>query len=436
MEPFAASVDLAFHGARMHRFMAELFPLCRSITGNGLRETLRTIAGRIPLTIHEVPTGTQVFDWTIPREWNIRDAWVKNSAGERVIDFQTNNLHVLNYSIPIRRTMSIQELRPHLHTLPEQPDRIPYRTSYYKETWGFCLTENAKRSLPEGQYEVVIDSTLEDGALSYGECFLPGRRTEEILLTTHVCHPSLANDNLSGIAVLAEFAELLGRWPHEYSYRLLFLPGTIGSITWLARNRDSVHPIQHGLVLACLGDSGRLHYKRSRQGDAAIDRTAEMLLKHQPEPGLVRDFSPYGYDERQFCSPGFNLPVGCLSRTPHGQFPEYHTSGDDLDFVNREKLADSLSFLTTLLRTLEGDGRYVNLNPCCEPQLGRRGLYRATGGLPDAGRVELAMLWVLNQSDGGHSLLEIAEKSRLPFELIRQAASLLIEHDLLREVSE
>jgi aminopeptidase-like protein len=428
---FLTSGDFTAAGERMYRLAAELYPICRSITGDGFRQTLRRLGEQVTLEVHEVPTGTQVFDWTIPKEWNIRDAWIKNTAGERVIDFQRSNLHVVNYSVPVHRKMPLAALREHLHTLPEQPELIPYRTSYYQETWGFCLTENELTRLPEGEYEVCIDSTLQNGSLTYGEYYLPGRRTDEILLSCHACHPSLCNDNLSGVVLVTCLAEMLQSATREYSYRFLFIPGTIGAITWLARNEKQAARIKHGLVVACVGDAGKFHYKRSRRGHAEIDRAVVHALKHSGHPFEVRDFSPYGYDERQYCSPGFNLPVGSLTRTPHGEFPAYHTSADNLDFITSQALAESLAVYRSVLNILENNARYHNLNPKCEPQLGRRGLYRSLGGLPDAGEREKAMLWVLNLSDGNHSLLGIAERSDLPFDLIHQSADTLANKELL-----
>jgi aminopeptidase-like protein len=435
LEKVIASLDRRDAGARLHRLIAELYPICRSITGDGFRQTLQGLREQIPLEVHEVPSGTQVFDWTIPREWNIRDAWVKNARGEKVIDFAKSNLHVVNYSVPVRRKMPLAELREHLHTLPDRPDWIPYRTSYYKETWGFCLAHNQLVNLPDGEYEVCIDSRLDDGSLTYGEYYLPGRRQDEVLFSCHACHPSLCNDNLSGMALTAELARLLSEASLEYSYRFLFIPGAIGSITWLARNEDKAANIRHGLVVACVGDPGKFHYKRSRRGDAEIDRAVVHALRHGGVEFEVRDFSPYGYDERQYCSPGFNLAVGSLTRTPHGKFPQYHTSADNLDFVTPDALAGSLAAFLWVIGILENDGRYLNLNPKCEPQLGKRGLYRALGGLADAGQLELAMLWVLNFSDGEHSLLEIAERATLPFSLLHQAARTLAEHKLLNKLA-
>ncbi len=421
-------------GEQLHCFATELYPICRSITGSGIRQTLARIRERIPLEVSEVPTGTAVFDWTVPKEWNIRDAYIKDSRGHRVVDFHRHNLHIVNYSVPVHATLSLSELQPHLHTLTEYPDWIPYRTSYYQEDWGFCLSHKEMLALESGDYEVCVDSSLERGNLTYGECYLTGRSSEEVLISCHVCHPSLANDNLSGLTVATVMAEfLLGR-DLRYSYRFLFIPGTIGAITWLARNRESVGRIRHGLVLTCIGDAGGFHYKKSRRGDAEIDRAVAHALRHCGEPSEVLEFSPYGYDERQYCSPGFNLPVGCLMRSVWGTFPEYHTSADDLDFINPQHLARSLRLCASIVDVLENNRTYLNQNPCCEPQLGKRNLYRSTGG--DSIGVEInARLWVLNLSDGEHSLLDIAERSGLSFSAIHDAAELLCDSGLLAERS-
>lgn len=417
-------------GARLHDFARELFPICRSITGAGIRETLRLVGERIPLKIVEVPTGTQVFDWTVPKEWNIQDAYIKDSTGKKVVDFQRHNLHVLNYSAPIRATMSLSELKSHLFTIPEHPDWIPYRTSYYKENWGFCLAHNHLAELREGEYEVCIDSSLESGSLVYGDCLIPGQTSDEILVSCHACHPSLANDNLSGITVATFLAAQLSGRSNHYSYRFLFLPGTIGAITWLAKNKETASRIRHGLVLTCIGDRGPFHYKKSRRENADVDRAAEHVLKHFDSSSKVIPFSPYGYDERQYCSPGFNLPVGCLMRSLWGTFPEYHTSADNLDFISPEALAESLSVCAAVFDVLENNLCYKNLVPFCEPQLGKRGLYHATGGHSPDQQIN-ARLWVLNQSDGTNSLLDIAERSGLPFALVKEAAELLKSNGLL-----
>jgi len=432
LDDLKARLRLPDPGGAMHDVVRELYPLCRSITGNGVRETLKIVGRQIPLEIREVPSGTPVLDWVVPKEWNIRDAWVKDPSGAKVIDFRRSNLHVVGYSQPVRARMPLGELKRHLHSLPDRPDWIPYRNSFYRDDWGFCLSHRQLQSLPEGEYEVLIDATHGDGSLTYGEALIAGRSSREILLSCHVCHPSLANDNLSGISLLSLLGRYLAELSPFYSYRLLFLPVTIGAITWLARNDGALSEIEHGLVVTLVGDAGRTTYKRSRRGDAAIDRAFAHVLKHAGDHEIV-DFSPYGYDERQFCSPGFDLPVGCLMRTPHGQFPEYHTSADDLEFVKPEALADSLAKTLAALIVLENDRRYVNLNPKGEPQLGRRGIYRAMAERSDGGGREMALLWVLNQSDGMHSLLDIADRSSMPFEAIREAAQLLLEHELLRE---
>jgi len=430
-----ASKDPAETGQRLHGFAEELFPICRSITGDGIRQTLASIQNRIPLQVVDIPTGTPAFDWVVPKEWNIRDAYIKGRDGRRVVDFQKCNLHVVNYSTPVRATMPLNELKAHLFTLPDHPDWIPYRTSYYQEGWGFCLSHNQMLTLQDTEYEVCIDSTLGDGHLSYGECYLPGRSTEEVVVSCHACHPSLANDNLSGLAVATFLAQFLSERDLRYSYRFLFIPGTIGAITWLSQNQETVKRIRHGLVLTCVGDTGGFHYKKSRRGNAEIDRVAAYVLQHQGESHEILEFSPYGYDERQYCSPGFNLPVGCLMRSVWGTFPEYHTSADNLDFIRPEQLADSLRVCTAIVDVLERNVRYCNQSPYCEPQLGRRNLYRTTGGEAIGAEIS-ARLWVLNLSDGDHSLLDIAERSGIPFSAISDAADLLCRSGLLSPASD
>ncbi len=416
-------------GREIHAFVREAYPICRSITGDGVRRTLELVKCHAPIEVREVASGTEVFDWTVPPEWNVRDAWVKDARGERVIDFRRHNLHLLNYSVPIHRTMPLAKLREHLFTLPEKPDLIPYRTSYYRERWGFCLAHRQLESLEEGDYEVFIDSTLEPGHLTWGELFLPGASEETVLVSTHVCHPSLANDNLSGIGVCAFLAAEVAKLERRFSYRFLFIPGTIGSITWLATNDAAARRVRHGLVAANLGH-GDFHYKRSRKGGAEVDRAVARMLEDSGQPYEIEDFSPYGYDERQYCSPGFDLAVGSLSRTPWGRYPEYHTSADNPDLVRPELLGASLERYLEVVRVLETDRRYRNLMPHCEPQLGKRGLYPSIGGAAGQEK-QLALLWVLNQSDGGHSLLDVAERSGMRYAAILEAAEALLEAGLL-----
>lgn len=426
-----ASVDPIAVGAQLHALIAELYPICRSITGGGLRDTLSILTRMVDVQVREVPSGTPVFDWTVPQEWNVRDAYVKNMRGERVIDFHQSNLHVVSYSVPVHARLGLAELRSHLFTLPEQPDVIPYRTSYYTRSWGFCLSHRQLTALEDEIYEVCIDSTLEDGSLTFGECYLPGATDEEVLISCHSCHPSLCNDNLSGMAVATLLARHLSTLSLRYSYRFLFIPGTIGSITWLALNEALTTRIRHGLVISNVGDSGPFTYKKSRQGSASIDRAVAQVLMHSGQPWESRDFSPYGYDERQYCSPGFDLPVGCFSRTPHGEYPQYHTSSDDLDFVRPEALAESFAALLTIFDVLEHDRTYISLNQKCEPQLGKRGLYRRAGGLTSSQPPEMAMLWVLNLADGRSSLLDIAGRSGLSFDAVRDASEALLASGLL-----
>lgn len=428
---FKTGVDVPALGVKMHDLMRRLYPICRSITGDGIRKTLRIVGEIVPLEISRIPTGTRVFDWTIPREWNIRDAWVKNSRGDKVIDFADSNLHVLGYSIPVHEKLPLAELQKHLHTLPEHPDWIPYRASFYQENWGFCLSHNDLSKLESGEYDVFIDSTLEDGHLEYGECLIEGKEKDEVLVSAHACHPSLCNDNLSGVVLAAHLARIIRTARPRYSYRFLFIPTTIGSIAWLSRNEPAAGNIKHGLVATCVGDPGKLTYKRSRRGNAEIDRAALNVLASSGKEYDVIDFFPYGYDERNYCSPGFDLAVGSLSRTTHGKYAEYHSSADNLDFVKAESLADTLDTYLSVFNVLENNGVYVNTNPKCEPQLGRRGLYGAIGGLGEVRKNELAMFWILNQCDGTSSLLDISDKSGIEFETVSRVAKLLCDHGLL-----
>ena len=419
-------------GESIFGLIERLYPICRSITGDGVRKTLDVLKERIPLDVFEVASGTRVFDWYVPKEWNVKNAHIHDSRGRKVVDFDQHNLHLVSYSVPIREKMCLSDLKPHLHSLKENPDWIPYRTSYYTESWGFCLADTVLQALEDDLYEVVIDSTLADGSLTYGECFVPGQCEDEVLIYTHTCHPSLANDNCSGMAVATALAEDLMRGEPRLSYRFVFGPGTIGSITWLSQNEDRLERIQHGLVLGLVGDSAGLRYKSSRYGDHVIDRAARHVLESHTNACLER-FSPYGYDERQFCSPGINLPVGRLTRSPEGGYPEYHSSADNLTLVKPDALAGSFAVCKRILGIVEQNTRYLNLAPMGEPQLGRRGLYRAMGGedIPDR---EYALLWILNQSDGRNSLMDISERSGLTFEVLAAAAGELTSAGLLRDI--
>ena len=442
-------------GTEMYDIMVKLYPICRSITGDGVRKTLDIISEQIPLEKYEIPTNTEVFDWTIPKEWNIKDAYVKKSNGEKIIDFQKSNLHVLNYSVPVHKTVSLSELKDHLFTLPDQPTLIPYRTSYYSENWGFCITHNQFLQLEEGEYEVVIDSTLEDGSLSYGEYFIKGESDDEVLLSCYTCHPSMCNDNLSGVVLLTFLAKYLKNLSLQYSYRFLFIPETIGAIAWICRNEHNIKKIKHGLVATCVGDPGISSYKKSRRGNTEIDQTVIDVLKKSGDDYKIVDYKPIGSDERQFCSPGFNLPVGSLQRTI-APFPGYHTSADNTNLVQPKYLADSFSkYFKVILKLEENFGKFysknneeelpeidsendqvfLNLSPKCEPKLDKIGVYKKIGGWnAEKYNDALTILWVLNYSDGKHSLRHISLRSGIDFKQIKQTAKLLHEKKLLKRI--
>ncbi len=421
-------------GQALHDFCRELFPICRSITGDGVRETLRLISKRIPIDVHEVPSGTPVFDWEVPAEWNIREAFIERLNGERVVDFADSNLHVVSYSTAIDEVLTRDELNGHLHSLEDFPDRIPYRTSYYSPTWGFCLSHHQRQTLQDDAYRVRIDSTHSQGSLTYAELFLPGREQQELLISTHTCHPSLANDNLSGLSVATRLAELLAEdaranGPARYGVRFIFIPGTIGSITWLAQNRSTLDRIASALVISGVGDGGRATFKVSRNGNGIIDRAfGRATIAHG---GSVRPYLPYGYDERQFCSPGIDIPTGCLMRTPYGEYDAYHSSADDLQLVTPAGLHDTLRICVEALNEIQRSPRFINLAPHCEPQLGRRGLYDTLGGNNEAKNLQLALLWMLSYSDGTHTLADIAGLSGIEDPVLERAAELLTSADLL-----
>ncbi|MEO5841583.1 MAG: DUF4910 domain-containing protein [Acidimicrobiales bacterium] len=418
---------------RTWRLVEDLFPLHRAVTGPGVRATLARVAEEIPLDVHEVPSGTPVLDWTVPDEWTVREAWIEGSDGRRFADISQNNLHLMSYSRPVRGRFSLAELDDHVHSMPDRPHAIPFKASLFGNSWAFCLAHNDRVALAEGDYEVCVDATLEPGSLTYGELVLPGETTDEILLTTHVCHPSMANDNLSGIAVLTEIGRRLADRTRRYTYRLLFIPGTFGSITWLAMHREAVARVRHGLVLTGLGDASSLHYKRSRRGSTEIDRAADIVFRDRAAGDRSIPFSPYGYDERQFCSPGFDLAVGRLSRSLHGEFPEYHTSDDNLSFIDLAQLNDAADAVDAILDVLESNRTMVNLAPEGEPQLGRRGLFTSLGGGIDAKSFEMVLLWVLSDSDGSKDLIDIADHCKLPYSQVVHAADALEAAGLLEE---
>ena len=414
-------------GAAMLELMRELFPLPRSLSGRGVRETIAVLGRELPLDLIETPSGTPIFDWVVPREWTIRGAFIDGPGGQRLLDFADSSLSVLGYSTPVDTVLPLAELRRHVHTHPSDPDLVPYRTSYWNEQWGFCMSSRQLDALPEGDYHAVIDSTLADGSLSSAELHIPGAEEDEFLLSTYLCHPALANDNLSGVAVLWALAKVLRTQRLRYSYRLLWSPGTLGPLCWLDRNRATLERVRHGLALSCLGDSGPLRYKRSRRGGEPVDRAAAHILARHAS-AVISPWEPLGGDERQFCSPGFDLPVGVLTRSPHGLFPEYHSSADDMTLVSAEALAGSLRAALEIIDLLERNEVVVNRSPFGEPQLGKRGLYQA---VPDGTNPERALLWVLSLADGSRDLLAIAEQSGLPFETVADAAAALERCDLV-----
>ncbi len=420
-------------GKDMYHLIDELYPICRSITGNGVRETHKIIEKHVSIKTLEVPSGKNVFDWTVPKEWNIQDAYVLDPKKNKIIDFQKSNLHVVNYSIPINMKIQLNELKKHLHSLPEQPSEIPYRTTYYTEDWGFCISNDQLLKLEDGEYSIVINSSLENGYLTYSEYYLKGKKEDEILITCYTCHPSMCNDNLSGVSLVTFLAKHLSEISLEYSYRFLFIPETIGAITWLSVNEKNISRIKCGLVVTCVGDSGNLTYKKSRQGDAEIDIIATNVLRNSGDDYNIMDFFPLGSDERQFCSPGFNLEVGSLMRTMYGNFKEYHTSADNLKFMNLKSLEDSFVKYLKIIFVLENNKTYITLNPNCEPHLGKYGLYPTMGGQKIHDTTKQAIQWILNLSDGTNSLLDISNKSNLEFDLIKNTADILTKNKLLKE---
>lgn len=406
-------------GQAMYDFVSELFPVCRSLTGEGVRHTLAAIHEHLPgLAIHEVPSGTEVFDWRVPDEWNIRSARLIGPDGKTIVDFKNNNLHVVGYSEPVDIELPLEELQLHLHSLPELPDAIPYVTCYYKRYWGFCLPHRLRETLSPGRYRAVIDATLEPGHLTYGELILHGMTDHEILLSTYICHPSLANNELSGPAVATWLAKWLMKKPRRHTYRIVFIPETIGSITYLSRNmRRMKDNTIAGFNLTCMGDNRCFSYLPSRLGGTLADQTAKHVLKHIAPDYISYSFRERGSDERQYCSPGIDLPVCTVMRSKYGTYPEYHTSLDDLKFVTPSGLGASFEALRLCLYCLEQNDTMIAA-VMCEPQLAKRGLYPniSTGGRNDLVR---NMMDLLAYSDGKHDLLTIADMIDVPmWELI------------------
>lgn len=417
----------------MHALVARLFPLCRSITGEGVRETLRILGEHIPLTVHEVPSGTQVFDWTIPAEWVIRDAYILDEAGERVVDFRRNNLHVVGYSTPVDQWMSLQELQGHLHSLESMPDAIPYVTSYYQRRWGFCLTHTQRQSLPDGNYRAVIDSELKDGSLTYGELIIPGSTNEEIFISTYVCHPSMANNELSGPVVTAWLAKWIAAQPRRYTYRIVFIPETIGSLTYLSRHLAHLQAnVVAGFNMTCIGDDRAYSYLPSRDGGTLADRAALKVLS-ETHPDFIRyTYLDRGSDERQYCSPGVDLPVVSIMRSKYRAYPEYHTSRDDLTVVTPAGLQGGYEAVRDCLELLENN-RVYTATRLGEPQLGKYGLY-PTLATRDSSMLVQDTVNVLAYADGTRDLIELSDVTRVPVRRLYQIVATLLDFDLLEEV--
>jgi len=420
---------------KIEQYFDRLWPINRSLSGNGNRETLKILSEIIDLNIIEVPSGTKCYDWTVPPEFNVKEAWIKDVNGEIVVDFAKNNLHLLGYSEPFRGKLSFEELKTHIYTLPDQPDIIPYLTSYYKRRWGFCMAHNQFLKLNKNDtYEVLVDSTLnENGSMTIGESFIKGKSEKEILLSTYICHPSMANNELSGPLVSAFiYKKIKERKNLKYSYRFVFVPETIGSIYLLSvKGEHFKKNLEAGFVLTCIGDSGKFTYKKSRNGNSLPDKVTELILKQTEDSYNIIDFFPCGSDERQYCSPGFNLPVGSLMRTMYGKFPEYHTSADNKNFISFEAMEKSVEKYLEIIELLEKNEKYINTMPYCEPQLGKRGLYPTLGSQKDTGNVVSAMMWVLNLSDGTNDLISISEKSKIPVKELYPVIDKLIENGIL-----
>lgn len=435
MNEDSRGIDFDNCGQAMHELAARLFPICRSITGAGVRQTLTHLREYIPLVIHEVPTGTPVLDWTVPKEWNIRDAYIQDEHGVKVVDFQQNNLHVVSYSVPVDRVMSHEELQPHLHSLEAQPDAIPYVTSYYKEQWGFCLSHNQRKRLAPGKYRVVIDSDLRDGSLTYAELIVPGQRRSEVFISTYVCHPSMANNELSGPVVTTMLARWVLQQPRRYTYRFVFVPETIGSLTYLSRNLEVLRQnVIAGFNVTCIGDDRAYSYLPSRAGSTLADRAALAVLKGRHPQFIRYTFLDRGSDERQYCSPGVDLPVASIMRSKYREYPEYHTSLDNLELVTPSGLQGGFSALRECLELIERNAVYRTT--CLgEPQLGKRGLYPALG-TRDSHRHVANLLNVLAYADGSHDLIELSEILGIPVFELYPIVDQLVSAGLLEAQSE
>ena len=420
-------------GKNMYDLIKKLFPICRSITGNGVRKTLTIIQKEIPIKIHEVPTGTNVFDWTVPKEWNIKDAYVMDEEGNKIIDFKKHNLHVVGYSVPVDKTISLEELQKHLYSLPDQPDAIPYVTSYYKERWGFCIKHKDREKLKDGNYKVFIDSELKNGSLTYGELIIPGKSDKEVFLSTYVCHPSMANNELSGPAVTVSLIKWIMKQPRKYTYRIIFIPETIGSITYLSKNIDEMKKnIIAGFNISCVGDNGSLSYLPSRNGNTYADKIALNVLSFKQKDFIKYSFLDKGSDERQYNSPGVDLPVCCILKSKYGTYPEYHTSLDDLEYISPQGLSDSYDAFKECLKLIEENEKY-KIKCLGEPQLGKRGLYPTISTKSSTGEVKNMMNFIA-YADGKNDLIDISNKIGVPVWELYPIIEKLLKADLLEVI--
>ena len=420
----------------IEEYFDKLWPINRSLTGNGNRDSLKIIEEIVDLNISEIPSGTKCFDWIVPPEWNVKEAWVQDGSGKKIIDFAISNLHLVGYSEPFHGKLTLIELKKHLYSMPDQPTLIPYVTSYYKRRWGFCMSHNQLTDLKHGEYEVFIDSTLNDkGSMTIADAIIPGKSRKEILFTTYICHPSMANNELSGPLVSSFIYQALKKRKGtlKYTYRFAFVPETIGSIYYLSKNGNHFKEnLLAGLVITTVGDRGKFTYKRSRAENSLTNRAVETILSNSNKDYQVEDFFPMGSDERQYCSPGFNLPVGSLMRTRYGKYKEYHTSGDDKSFISFEAMADTIDLYIEVVDLIENNCKPINFLPDCEPQLGKRGLYPDISSSLEKTQIVEAIQWVLNYSDGLHDTIDIINKSKLKPSLIYSAIKLLNEAGLLR----
>jgi aminopeptidase-like protein len=419
-------------GHDMHQLMTELFPICRSITGNGVRETLRIIQTHIPITIHEVPSGTKVLDWIVPKEWNIRDAYIIDPLGKKIVDFKKNNLHIVSYSMPIDKYVNLAELQEHLYSLEEQPDAIPFIASRYEERWGFCLTHNQRTNLKEGTYRVFIDSDLKEGFLTYGEMIIPGSSTKEVFLSTYICHPSMANNELSGPVVTTMLAKWIVNKPRRYTYRIIFIPETIGSITYLSKNLGYMKQnIVAGFNFTCVGDERAYSFLPSRNGSTLADKAALNILSSKHPEFIRYSYLDRGSDERQYCSPGVDLPIVSIMRSKYREFPEYHTSLDNLDFVTPAGLQGSFAVHRDCIELLEKNKVY-QVTCFGEPQLGRRGLY-PTISTKDSYRQVNDMINFLAYADGTNDLIDISNIIQVPVRQLYPIIDKLVAAGLILE---